>query len=104
MDIFCEEKEIKRLDFIKIDTDGHELEVLKGARKVITKFRPTIIFEAGLYLMEEENINFSDYLKFLGSLDYSLFTSSNLREIDAENYCNYIPSKGTIDGKRSKPS
>ncbi len=97
IDDFCEKEGIKRLDFIKIDTDGHELEVLKGAEKVIARFRPAIIFEVGLYVMEEKNVDFSDYLKFLGSLGYSLFNSSNLRRIDANNYCKYIPSKGTID-------
>ncbi len=97
LDDFCRENEIRRLDFIKIDTDGHEFEVLKGAQKVIAEFRPTIIFEAGLYVMEERNIVFSDYLEFFCSLDYSLFNSSNLREINATNYHKHIPSKATID-------
>jgi len=97
IDDFCEKEGIKRLDFIKIDTDGHEFEVLKGAEKVIARFRPAIIFEVGLYAMEEKNVDFSDYLNFFGSLDYSLFNSSNLGKIDAHNYRKYIPSKGTID-------
>lgn len=97
LDDFCDEEEIKRLDLIKIDTDGHEFEVLKGARKIITKFRPAIVFEVGLYLIEENNISFSKYMKFFHSLDYSLFTSGNFREIDEENYCKYIPSKWTVD-------
>jgi len=97
LDDFCKENEIRRLDFIKIDTDGHELEVLKGAQEVIAEFRPTIIFEAGFYMMEERNIVFSDYLEFFRLLDYSLFNSSNLREIDATNYRKHIPSKATID-------
>jgi len=97
IDDFCEKEGIERVDFIKIDTDGHELEVLKGAEKVIARFRPTIIFEVGLYVMEEKNVDFSEYLNFFGFLDYSLFNSSNLRKIDANNYRKYIPSKGTID-------
>jgi len=97
LDDFCEENEIRRLDLIKIDTDGHEFEVLRGARKVIAEFRPIIVFEAALYLLEEKNIEFSDYSNFFGSLDYSLFNSSNFKEIDAKNYRKHIPSKGTID-------
>jgi len=37
--------EINRLDVIKIDTDGYELEVLKGAKNSILKFRPFLIVE-----------------------------------------------------------
>jgi len=97
LDDFCEQNEIKRLDFIKIDTDGHEFEVLKGAKKVIGKFVPVIIFEIGIYVMEEKNIDFSDYLKYFDSLGYSLFNSKNLKNVNAHNYYKHIPLKGTID-------
>jgi len=97
LDDFCEQNEIKRLDFVKIDTDGYEFEVLKGAQKAISKFSPIIIFEVGMYVIEERNIDFSDYLKFFDSLNYSLFNSSNLKEINANNFYRYVPLKGTID-------
>jgi FkbM family methyltransferase len=97
LDDFCVENEIKRLDFIKIDTDGHEFEVLMGGQKVIEKFRPIIIFEIGRYLMEENNTNFSDYLDFFGTLNYSLSNSKNLKEINASNYNEHIPLKSAID-------
>jgi FkbM family methyltransferase len=97
LDDFCRQNGIERLDFIKIDTDGHELEVLKGAQKVIDKFKPVIIFEVGIYVMEEANIDFSEYLNFFGFLNYSLFNSTGLKEITENNYYKYIPAKGTID-------
>jgi len=97
LDDFCTQNGIERLDFIKIDTDGHELEVLKGAQKVIDKFKPVIIFEVGIYVMEEANIDFSEYLNFFGFLNYSLFNSTGLKEITENNYYKYIPAKGTID-------
>jgi FkbM family methyltransferase len=97
LDDFCEQYKIQRLDFVKIDTDGHEYEVLKGGRKVVAEFRPIVIFEIGLYVMEENDIDFSSYLNYFGSLGYSLFNSSNFKKIDAENYRRCIPSKGTID-------
>jgi FkbM family methyltransferase len=97
LDDFYEENKIGRLDFVKIDTDGHEYEVLKGGLKVIAEFRPIVIFEVGLYVMEENDIDFSSYLDYFGSLGYSLFNSGNFKKIDAENYRKHIPSKGTID-------
>jgi FkbM family methyltransferase len=37
--------QLSRLDFIKIDTEGFESEVLKGADATITRFRPVVLIE-----------------------------------------------------------
>jgi FkbM family methyltransferase len=97
LDDFCHQQGFERLDFIKIDTDGHEWDVLKGAEKVIRKFRPGIIFEVGMYVMKEKGIGFSNYLEFFDSLAYSLSDSKSLKEITSDNYRKFIPLKGTID-------
>lgn len=97
LDGFTEKNGITRLDFIKIDTDGHELEVLQGAAKLIRKFNPAIIFELGMYVMRERDIEFSDYLSYFDSVDYALFNSRNFKRIDATNYRRHIPAKATID-------
>jgi len=97
LDDFCINENISRLDFIKIDTDGHEIEVLTGAEVCIGKFKPKIIFEVGLYIMNERGISFSDYWKFFNSLKYELFNSANKKRIDMLNYNKVIPAKGTID-------
>jgi FkbM family methyltransferase len=97
LDDFVEQNQIERLDFIKIDTDGQELEVLSGGSKVIDRFRPAVIFEIGIYVMAERGVTFLDYSAFFDSLDYSLCNSKNFERIDAANYDKQIPLKGTID-------
>jgi FkbM family methyltransferase len=97
LDDFCEQHKVARLDFMKIDTDGYELEVLKGAGKVISRFSPVIIFETGVYAMNERGLDFSDYIEFFNTRPYSLFNSINLKKINARNYDRYIPLKATID-------
>lgn len=43
LDVFVTERGLDRVDFIKIDTEGYELKILKGAAETIRRFRPVII-------------------------------------------------------------
>jgi len=94
---FCKKENLSRLDFIKIDTDGHEYEVLQGATEAIDKYRPQIIFEIGLYVMTEKGIDFSFYSNYFGKLNYRLYDSASKDLITLENHKEFIPAKGTID-------
>jgi len=97
IDQFCLQQDLHRADLIKIDTDGYEMEVLKGARRLIEKFRPAVIFEIGLYLLDEAGICFDDYLEFFYPLGYRLYDSKNGRSITEQNYQKHIPPNATID-------
>ena len=37
-----------RIDFVKIDVEGGELHVLRGATKTLHRWKPVVIFEHGL--------------------------------------------------------
>jgi len=97
IDEIAKSKSLDRIDFIKIDTDGHEFEVLSGAKKSIELLRPKIIFELGQYVMEEKNITFMDYHEFFIQLNYKLFNAASNKTITLSNYKRMIPQKGTID-------
>jgi FkbM family methyltransferase len=45
LDGVCAAAELTRLDFIKIDVEGAELQVLKGGEASIERFRPTLLVE-----------------------------------------------------------
>ena len=46
IDNFCQQNAISQIDFLKIDTEGHELAVLQGAKKMIAEQKiPIIQFE-----------------------------------------------------------
>ncbi|MBL7893203.1 MAG: FkbM family methyltransferase [Bacteroidia bacterium] len=94
---FCSINKINRIDFIKIDTDGHEFEILKGAQEAISKFRPKIIMEIGLYVMTEKGIDFSFYSNYFTLLKYKMFDSKSGQQVTLENHKKHIPLKGTID-------
>lgn len=97
LDQFCMDKQLKRVDFIKIDTDGHEYKVLKGAQSMIKKYQPQIIFEVGEYVMKEKNIDFSFYTSYFEALDYQLFDTKTKQPIHLHNCHDLIPQLGTTD-------
>jgi len=97
LDDFVEQQQLSKIDFIKVDTDGHEYEVFKGAQKAITKYRPKIIFESALYVLDEKNIGFDFYLDYFGKLNYKLMDTMTDAEITAQNYRKYVPKKGSTD-------
>lgn len=73
---------------IKIDVEGHELEVLEGSLKTIQCFRPVVIFES---IEGDAAINSRASRKFLQDLGYKLFSTRDaipnciLSPYDAEN-------------------
>lgn len=97
LDDFCIEHNITRLDFIKIDTDGHEFDVFLGSENIINKFKPIIVFEIGIYVMEDRGITFEDYLNYFNRLNYILYTTKEVHKLTKDNYKKYIPHYGTID-------
>jgi FkbM family methyltransferase len=48
-DVLLRQKEISRLDLIKIDVEGFELDVLDGAMLTIERFRPRMVIEYGAF-------------------------------------------------------
>lgn len=81
----------KKLKGIKIDTEGHELEVLEGAKNYITKDKPDIIFEIN------ENC-FDRCLNFLKKEGYNFFFIDEVKQkiIKIEKFnCNLKRPEGS---------
>lgn len=97
IDDFCSNNDIKKVDLIKIDTDGYEYQVLTGAEKTLIKHSPTVLFEIGIYILEESHVTFEQYLKFFDLTGYRLMNSKNSGIITRDNYMKHIPLKSTID-------
>ena len=71
----------KKIDLIKIDTDGTDLECLEGCEKIIKESDPIIVIEI--------NNNFNQIVGYLLKSSYKFFYDQHLREID-------ITSKNSI--------
>ncbi|GAC1419761.1 MAG: hypothetical protein NVSMB67_10560 [Flavisolibacter sp.] len=66
-----------RLDFIKIDVEGAEYNVLNGAKNMLNRFHPLIIFESGKGGMEYFNHTPEELYHLLSSMGYKLSTLNN---------------------------
>jgi FkbM family methyltransferase len=65
--------QVEQLDLIKIDTDGYDGRILKGAENTINKFLPLIIFEWHPILCSQAKTDFKEHFSLLRKLDYTKF-------------------------------
>ena len=89
------EKNIGHIDFLKIDTEGHELDVLKGFEEYLKKVK-IIQFEYGGTFLDS-NIKLIDVITYLqqnGFHKFSYLSSNGLELIrdftDHYQYCNIV--------------
>ena len=97
LDQYCEGNQLDKVNIIKIDTDGHELEILKGAERTIKKFKPAIVLELSTYVMKERGIQFAEFEAFFKDCGYKLYNETKSKEITQANYNSLIPKNGSID-------
>jgi FkbM family methyltransferase len=74
IDDFVIENKIEKIDFIKIDVEGAEMQVIKGMTETIKRLKPTFIIEFNNFILEK--IGSSSYeLKnyIISSFSYSAF-------------------------------
>lgn len=105
LDDFCDTNEINRIDFIKCDTEGHELEVLQGSEKCISKFRPILLIEIFPYVHEGHFEEVCNHLKEYRYVGYVISDNKNgVSELNRETLKNsrgfnyfFIPEEREID-------
>lgn len=73
LDSFLKNDQISQVDFLKIDTEGFDLLVLKGARENLESGKIKFIYvECGLDFSNEYHVHLSEFIKFLSEFNYSL--------------------------------
>ena len=56
-------------DLIKIDTQGSEIDILKGAKNTLKKCK-LIYIECPISKSNKNNLNFNDYLNFMKTINF----------------------------------
>lgn len=81
--------ELPKISLIKLDTEGYEWNVVKGAQKIIERDKPNILFEYNPLSYERQNKGDAIcFLNYLREHDYRLFDIENQKEeiIEINNY------------------
>jgi FkbM family methyltransferase len=74
LDGFCRDRNIDWISFLKIDTEGNDLEVLKGAEGLLSQQKIDVVeVEAGMNGKNERHVPFGDFTMFLEARQYYLF-------------------------------
>jgi len=77
LDTIVSQLKVKNVDLIKIDVEGAEKDVIKGAEVTLHRFHPRIVFEAW------DEKRFNQMHCFLRNYNYQI------KKIDEENYLAY---------------
>lgn len=99
LDQTVDELNLSRIDFVKLDVDGHEFEVLCGAMKTIDKHRPKILLELAPYVYAENLQAFNQMLVKLWAAGYSMkdVSSGKMLPQNPEHVRKLIPQDGGIN-------
>jgi hypothetical protein len=79
---FCIEQKIDAIDYLKIDTEGHDRAVLTGFDAMLKRHAVAMVeVEAGLHPENRRHVPFEEFKAHLEPLGYRLF---DIREIASE--------------------
>ena len=87
LDSFVSNNNIKDINFIKIDIDGHEPLFFEGAEKTLNTYKPIIIMEISHQHFRKAGYLAWDFYKYLKDNGYHIYDEKHLSEIyDEETF------------------
>lgn len=84
IDALVEEYELKWVDLIKIDTEGHEMLVLDGAAITLEAFRPQLFVELDDTNLRRAGSSAAALLSRLGQMGYDVVDAATEKSVDPE--------------------
>jgi FkbM family methyltransferase len=85
VDEFAREKRLANLHFIKIDAEGSELDVLKGAEKTLMRFRPKMILALHPALIVNNNQTLREIYDLIRRFKYTIMLNGEV--VTRDKFC-----------------
>jgi FkbM family methyltransferase len=98
LDELVDELHLGKVSALKLDVDGNEYSVLKGAERTLSKFHPVIFMELAPYLFHDKS-DFDNLIALLKSQNYKLTHISNRKKIplDPDKIRKMVPKGKSIN-------
>ncbi len=99
LDTLVAELGLERVDFIKLDIDGFESQMFRGATRVLQRWHPVIVMELAPYVLKEEGSSLEELIGILTENSYSLFQldSTTSLPMDCTKLDSIIPSGSSLN-------
>ncbi len=76
--------DVDQVDFMKLDIDGFECGMMRGADAVLSRWHPTIILELAPYSLVEQGESLGELIRILKKHGYRLFDLGTGQELEME--------------------
>jgi len=80
-DEFVAQHSLARVDLVKIDTEGYELQVLRGASGLLTRFRPVLFVEINDDNLRQQGGSANELFGYLKTHGYTHFSDAATRSV-----------------------
>lgn len=83
---------VNKVDLIKIDVEGFEFNVLKGAMNTIRKYSPVLYIELDDNNLKQQSASAKELIHLLAANGYAIINAENRNSVDAEtdfSNCHY---------------
>ncbi len=99
LDTLVGELRLERVDLIKLDIDGFEPRMFRGASRVLKRWHPPIIMELAPYVLEEEGSSLAELIEILATNSYSLRQLDGVSRLpmDSEKLGSMIPTGSSLN-------
>lgn len=84
LDSIFDSLNIDRVDFIKVDIDGHEHAFIEGAKKVIEEYNPIILLEVNHLNYLQYGITAWDFYDYLISNGFKIYSEKSLKSYETK--------------------
>jgi FkbM family methyltransferase len=90
---------VSRLDVVKIDVDGREVRVLRGARTTLSTLRPSLVLELAPYALDENGDSLDDLVGLVREARYRFVDENTFAPLpdDAKELARLIPAGGSLN-------